>query len=259
MKRILNFEATVITPMDLRNFPFDNQVLSPEWVSISHWKQFDGARFGSLPKGQSYRLRPVSRPDEGKVLMMFFNGRIPEWELHSYTTKVSQMKSEPRSDSTPRTSAMRVTCVVADHVMCVCVRVRALSRGHRPRRLHPHADRRQVPLGAALLVLHDQDRRSAVYPHDRCAPHPRVAARGARRPAEQRLYDVPRGLCVAVRRGRARATCRLPHGACARCILRLWPGELVSSCVPFEPPSERWVHVRANRPSTAWCTSRSLP
>lgn len=93
MKRILNYEATIITPMNLLTFPFDVQHLSPEWVSISHWRQLDGGRFGSLPLGQSYQLVPIRRKNEGAFLMMFFSGQINEWELHSYTTGVSSSKN----------------------------------------------------------------------------------------------------------------------------------------------------------------------
>ena len=93
MKRILNYEATIITPMNLVNFPFDVQRLQPEWVSISHWRQLDGGRFGSLPHGQSYQLVPIRRKNEGAFLMMFFSGQINEWLLHSYTTSVSSSKN----------------------------------------------------------------------------------------------------------------------------------------------------------------------
>ena len=92
MKRIVNFESLIIMPMDLRNFPFDIQTLAPEWVSISHWRQLDGSRGGSLPMGQSYHLRPVWRETEGEPVTMFFTGHIAEWELHSYTIKVNSKK-----------------------------------------------------------------------------------------------------------------------------------------------------------------------
>ena len=38
LKRIINFEAVVSTPMALKQFPFDVQQLVPEFVSISHWR-----------------------------------------------------------------------------------------------------------------------------------------------------------------------------------------------------------------------------
>jgi hypothetical protein len=45
-------------------------------VSISHWRQLDGSRFGSLPHGQSYELVPIHRKNEGAFLMMFFQGKV---------------------------------------------------------------------------------------------------------------------------------------------------------------------------------------
>ena len=87
MKRIINYEATVNMPMDLHTFPFDVQTLQCEWVSISHWRQLDGSRFGSLPKGQSYILKPVWRQTQGQFLTTFFDGRIPEWHLHSHSSE----------------------------------------------------------------------------------------------------------------------------------------------------------------------------
>ena len=92
MKRILNFESLIIMPMDLQNFPFDIQTLAPEWVSISHWRQLDGSRAGSLPQGQSYHLVPVWREGEGQPVTMFFTGTITEWALHSYTIEVTSKK-----------------------------------------------------------------------------------------------------------------------------------------------------------------------
>jgi len=93
LKRIINYEALVITPMDLRLFPFDVQCLTPEFVSISHWRQLDLQRGGSLSRGQSYRLIPLRRKSEGEFIMMFWNGAINEWDLHSYSTQVLQKPS----------------------------------------------------------------------------------------------------------------------------------------------------------------------
>ena len=48
LKRIINYECTVQCSMDLRRFPFDWQVLCPTLVTISHWRQLDCARGGSI-------------------------------------------------------------------------------------------------------------------------------------------------------------------------------------------------------------------
>ena len=78
---------------DLRQFPFDIQSISPEWVTISHWRQHDGTRYGSLPQGQSYRLQPVERKDEGNPLLMFFGGGISEWRLEACSTRMTTAKN----------------------------------------------------------------------------------------------------------------------------------------------------------------------
>jgi hypothetical protein len=79
--------------MDLHNFPFDMQSISPEWVTISHWRQHDQSRYGSLPQGQSYSLAPVDRADEGNPLLMFFGGAISEWRLEACSSKLAVMKN----------------------------------------------------------------------------------------------------------------------------------------------------------------------
>ena len=83
MKRIINYDAIVVMTMDLHRFPFDMQAIAPEWVSISHWRQLDGTRYGSRPKGVTYKLQQVQRPDEGVPMLMFFGGSVAEWRLEA--------------------------------------------------------------------------------------------------------------------------------------------------------------------------------
>lgn len=78
--------------MDLSNFPFDIQTIRAELVSISHWSQCDCARKGSLAQGQSYALRPVTRPGEGQLMWMMWDGHITEWLLHSWTIEKTTSK-----------------------------------------------------------------------------------------------------------------------------------------------------------------------
>ena len=99
LKRILNFESTIMMPMDLSAFPYDLQVIRPELVCISHWScaaaNGSGKRHGSSPAGQVYALRPVSRPREGKLMWLMNiggehgrNTHIAEWILNSYSVKL---------------------------------------------------------------------------------------------------------------------------------------------------------------------------
>jgi hypothetical protein len=46
LKRIINYQTTVAMPMDLHSFPFDLQQVPAELLSISHWRQLNGARHG---------------------------------------------------------------------------------------------------------------------------------------------------------------------------------------------------------------------
>ena len=93
LKRIINYECTVQCSMDLRRFPFDWQVLCPTLVTISHWRQLNLARGGSIPHDMTYKLVPLRRKDEGVFMMLFFSGKISEWLLHSYRPKMIQAKN----------------------------------------------------------------------------------------------------------------------------------------------------------------------
>ena len=93
LKRIINYECTVQCSMDLRRFPFDWQGLCPTLVTISHWRQLNLARGGSIPHGMTYKLVPLRRKDEGVFMMLFFSGKISEWLLHSYRPKMIVAKN----------------------------------------------------------------------------------------------------------------------------------------------------------------------
>ena len=93
LKRIINYECTVQCSMDLRRFPFDWQVLCPTLVTISHWRQLDCARGGSISHGMMYKLVPLRRKDEGVFMWFFFSGTISEWLLHSYRPKMIVAKN----------------------------------------------------------------------------------------------------------------------------------------------------------------------
>lgn len=96
LKRIVNYDTVVNVPMDLRHFPFDVQRVVVKFVSISHWRQADGTRHGSLPTSRSYVLRPVSRIGEGKLLMLLWDGYLAEFMLHSYNV---HMESSVHDDA----------------------------------------------------------------------------------------------------------------------------------------------------------------
>ena len=93
LKRIINYTATIAAPMKLRRFPFDVQCITAELLSISHWSTEDRTRAGSLASGQSYTLQPIVRTREGRFLFLLWDGRVSEWELHSYDVKLRRSQN----------------------------------------------------------------------------------------------------------------------------------------------------------------------
>ena len=93
LKRIIIYECVMQCSMDLRRFPFDWQVLCPTLVTISHWRQLDCARGGSISQGMTYKLVPLRRKDEGVFMWFFCSGTISEWLLHSYRPKMIVAKN----------------------------------------------------------------------------------------------------------------------------------------------------------------------
>jgi len=93
LKRIINYEATVGCPMDLRSFPFDYQTWVVDFITISHWRLLDERHHGSLPSGQSYRLFPVLHEKEGALLHVFFHGRIDEWYWLRWTVSTEEHRN----------------------------------------------------------------------------------------------------------------------------------------------------------------------
>ena len=77
--------------MELHDFPFDVQQLRIYLETISHWRQLDSARWGSSPRGYSYVLQPVSRPSEGRLMWLMWDGTIYEWRFHSYSVRLSRV------------------------------------------------------------------------------------------------------------------------------------------------------------------------
>ena len=94
LKRIINFEATVAFPMKLKSYPFDCQTFTVDLSSISHWSLRDRSDHGSLPKGRTYSLAPVSLPGEGDFMTFFWPGEIPEWRLNGYSVEALAIENK---------------------------------------------------------------------------------------------------------------------------------------------------------------------
>ena len=90
LKRIVHYRGSIELNMELKAFPFDVQQLRIQLETISHWRQLDGTRRGSLPRGYSYIVQPVSRAEEGQLLWLHWDGTIFEWLFHSYSMQLSR-------------------------------------------------------------------------------------------------------------------------------------------------------------------------
>jgi uncharacterized Tic20 family protein len=94
LKRIINYGVSVPFSMNLRDFPFDIQTLTVDIATISHWSLRDRSDHGSLPKGQSYSLTPVTAPGEGDFMVILWDGSVPEWKLHGHSVSVKAVVNE---------------------------------------------------------------------------------------------------------------------------------------------------------------------
>mmetsp|Transcript_964 Transcript_964/g.3209 ORF Transcript_964/g.3209 Transcript_964/m.3209 type:complete len:333 (-) Transcript_964:335-1333(-) len=82
MKRFLIFEGVVANNLDLTEFPFDTNSVDIEFGFVSHWRTRDGSKSGTSPMVPIYLVRSVSDPKEGDPIGIYWNKKIPEWELY---------------------------------------------------------------------------------------------------------------------------------------------------------------------------------
>eukprot|EP01047_Picozoa_sp_COSAG01_P041156 COSAG01_NODE_3515_length_5982_cov_4.429883_6_plen_233_part_00 len=90
-KRVVIYTGQVSNPMDLHDFPMDVDSIDLDFVTSSHWKSCDLSLGGGRPKGVSYRLRKICRPDEGKWLRLGWNGKMEEWTMHGVSTRIHEL------------------------------------------------------------------------------------------------------------------------------------------------------------------------
>ena len=87
LKRTITFHGPVYNPMDLRDFPFDNDELEMKFITICNWRTLDGSRFGNDPVKRIYSLEPMLNRKDGElhvvVAQMYYfvlvNQRKTEW------------------------------------------------------------------------------------------------------------------------------------------------------------------------------------
>lgn len=66
LKRTITFHGPVYNPMDLRDFPFDNDELEMKFITICNWRTLDGSRFGNDPVKRVYSLEPMLNRKDGE-------------------------------------------------------------------------------------------------------------------------------------------------------------------------------------------------
>ena len=67
LKRTITFHGPVYNPMDLRDFPFDNDELEMKFITICNWRTLDGSRFGNDPVKRVYSLEPMLDRKDGEL------------------------------------------------------------------------------------------------------------------------------------------------------------------------------------------------
>ena len=101
MKRAILYSGTVINHMDLADFPFDIDDVDVHMESVGHWSSNDLLRRGAMG-GQLYQLREITQPKEGRLIGIYWDAYIPEWELLGCSLRIKQLS--PNAQGSVRTS-----------------------------------------------------------------------------------------------------------------------------------------------------------
>jgi len=95
MKRAIVHAGVLDNDMALADFPFDYDDVQMHMETISHWSTYDQSRMGARTSGQSYSVRQVTERFEGKVVALYWNTYIPEWELLGCSVGIKQLDPSP--------------------------------------------------------------------------------------------------------------------------------------------------------------------
>ena len=87
LKRTITFHGPVYNPMDLRDFPFDNDELEMKFITICNWRTLDGSRFGNDPVKRVYTLEPMLNRKDGAW-------RGKRWSYHLFAINPRYFKSK---------------------------------------------------------------------------------------------------------------------------------------------------------------------
>jgi len=88
LKRTITFHGPVYNPMNLRDFPFDNDELEFKFVSMCNWRTLDGSRFGNDPVKRTYKLEPMLDKKGTEFFFLGWGGKINEFSILGWSHDV---------------------------------------------------------------------------------------------------------------------------------------------------------------------------
>jgi len=113
MKRYVRFMGSVdFATFNLKDFPMDVNSIRLTFRTASHWATRDGKR-GSMARGRSYRLVPVSAEGEGSLFRVLWGGVLQELTFLGVSMELAEL---PPSKSGQDATSLYVRFHVARNV-----------------------------------------------------------------------------------------------------------------------------------------------
>jgi hypothetical protein len=91
LKKTIQYDGDVDSPMDLTHFPLDVQEPLVVFETDGPWETFDGTVQEFARVGRAYKASPVQENGEGQWIAMWWDGVIKEWTLHGVSTCLVDM------------------------------------------------------------------------------------------------------------------------------------------------------------------------
>mmetsp|Transcript_9062 Transcript_9062/g.25537 ORF Transcript_9062/g.25537 Transcript_9062/m.25537 type:complete len:760 (+) Transcript_9062:112-2391(+) len=88
LKRTITFHGPVYNPMNLRDFPFDNDELEMKFITICNWRTLDGSRFGNDPVKRVYTLEPMLNRKDVPFFFFGWGGKVSEFSILGWSQHV---------------------------------------------------------------------------------------------------------------------------------------------------------------------------
>ena len=111
LKRVRIFKGMVAKYWNnlKEDFPFDLDTIQVIAYTNSHYVLYDESKAGAVPRGRTYRLRPVSAensrdPDdpaeEGSWLNLWWSGEVAEWTIYGISTELDEQDQQDDGSAT---------------------------------------------------------------------------------------------------------------------------------------------------------------